>query len=332
MPAPLYWPPAASARSTPPRRTPAVSTGDGVAAALRAGAVVRDLEFVQFHPTVALARRAVPRAAAAGQRGGARRRRRPGRRRRHPRSWPASTSWPTSHHETSSQKRSCGGCARPAPSTSGSTAGRSAPRSGGSGSRPSTRPCRALGIDPVRDLIPVVPACHYASGGIRTDLAGRSSLPGSSRAGRRPAPACTARTGWRPTRCWRDWCSGAGSRRELVADLDEPATTAAPAEPEGESAVADDSARPRLQQIMSSHVGVLRDRAGLDAATAELAALTARTVATGATEVGRPATCSPWQSRCGRGPRARGDARGALAGRLPETRRCAVGRALGCPP
>ncbi len=29
----------------------------------------------------------------------------------------------------------------------------------------------SLGVDPVHDLIPVVPACHYASGGIRVDLA-----------------------------------------------------------------------------------------------------------------------------------------------------------------
>ena len=38
--------------------------------------------------------------------------------------------------------------------------------------------CRAHGIDPVTELIPVAPACHYASGGVATDLHGRSSVPG----------------------------------------------------------------------------------------------------------------------------------------------------------
>ena len=62
---------------------PAVSTGDGVALALRAGAVVTDVEFVQFHPTVVRHRRASTLgAAAAGLRGAARRGRLPGRRRR----------------------------------------------------------------------------------------------------------------------------------------------------------------------------------------------------------------------------------------------------------
>ena len=37
---------------------------------------------------------------------------------------------------------------------------------------------RSHGVDPVTELIPVAPACHYASGGIRTDLWGRSDLPG----------------------------------------------------------------------------------------------------------------------------------------------------------
>jgi len=36
--------------------------------------------------------------------------------------------------------------------------------------------CRGLGIDPMRDLIPVAPACHYLCGGIRVDAWGRSSI------------------------------------------------------------------------------------------------------------------------------------------------------------
>ena len=38
--------------------------------------------------------------------------------------------------------------------------------------------CRQAGVDPVPEPIPVVPAAHYASGGVRTDLHGRTSVPG----------------------------------------------------------------------------------------------------------------------------------------------------------
>jgi L-aspartate oxidase len=38
--------------------------------------------------------------------------------------------------------------------------------------------CIDHGINPDHDLIPVAPAAHYASGGVRVDLAGRSSVPG----------------------------------------------------------------------------------------------------------------------------------------------------------
>jgi L-aspartate oxidase len=38
--------------------------------------------------------------------------------------------------------------------------------------------CRAHGIDPVTEPIPIAPAAHYASGGVRTDSRGRTTVPG----------------------------------------------------------------------------------------------------------------------------------------------------------
>jgi L-aspartate oxidase len=36
--------------------------------------------------------------------------------------------------------------------------------------------CKSIGIDPMKDMIPVVPACHYQCGGIKVDEMGRSSI------------------------------------------------------------------------------------------------------------------------------------------------------------
>ncbi len=36
--------------------------------------------------------------------------------------------------------------------------------------------CMSLGIDPMKDYIPIVPACHYMCGGIKVDTVGKSSI------------------------------------------------------------------------------------------------------------------------------------------------------------
>ncbi len=36
--------------------------------------------------------------------------------------------------------------------------------------------CKSIGIDPMKDMIPVTPACHYLCGGIKTDEMGRTSI------------------------------------------------------------------------------------------------------------------------------------------------------------
>ena len=46
-----------------------------------------------------------------------------------------------------------------------------------------TAACRAAGIDPTRQPIPVVPGAHYSCGGVATDVYGRTELPGLLAAG-----------------------------------------------------------------------------------------------------------------------------------------------------
>lgn len=251
---------------------PAVSTGDGVAAALRAGAVVRDLEFVQFHPTVAwLGPRShgqQPLVSEAVRGEGA---------------FlvdDAGTRFMQGQHELADL----------APRDVVAKAILRRMRETGAehvwldGRHFGSEKWRvrfptiystltSLGIDPARDLIPVVPACHYASGGIRTDLHGLSTVDGLYACGE---AACTGVHGANRLAS-NSLLEGLVFGRRIAATIVERlAVGGSPGEPVAAAAVAglvDDSVRPQLQRVMSADAGVLRDLKGLDAADRGLAEL-----------------------------------------------------------
>ena len=259
---------------------PSVSTGDGVAAALRAGAVVRDLEFVQFHPTVTYlgpgAKGQQPLVSEAVRGEGAFLVDDAGRR------------FMQGRHELADlapRDVVAKAIVRRMAETGRDHVWLDARHFGAEKWRVRFPTILATllehGIDPVHDLIPVVPASHYASGGVWTDLTGASTVPGlfvcgesactgvhganrlASNSlleglvfGRRIADAVVARAG--------SDAATAGVVADGVAapDAVEP--------PLGAAAVVDGSARPRLQRLMSRHAGVLRDAKGLDEAEREL--------------------------------------------------------------
>ena len=154
---------------------PPVATGDGIALALRAGAEVSDLEFVQFHPTaLAVAPGpdgSVPLVTEAVRGEGGVLVQADGRplmagvhpdRDLAPRDVVA-LAITRYLHRTGQQHvgldaRGISGFATRFPTVAGA--------------------CRRAGVDPARDLIPVAPAAHYLCGGVCTDLAGRSTVPG----------------------------------------------------------------------------------------------------------------------------------------------------------
>ncbi|MEW1960582.1 L-aspartate oxidase [Kineococcus sp. NPDC059986] len=164
---------------------PAVATADGLAAAFRAGALVADLEFFQFHPTVAAV--ATPFLVSEAVRGeGAVLRDRTGRRfalDADPRGELAPRDVVARAIATAMAGQ--GGTPVLLDATGVSTAlGRPfAERFPGIAAL-----CAQAGLDPEHDPVPVTPAAHYWMGGIRTDAAGRTSLPGLWAAGE---VACT---------------------------------------------------------------------------------------------------------------------------------------------
>jgi L-aspartate oxidase len=256
---------------------PAVSTADGMALAIRAGARLRDLEFVQFHPTVMYlgpdSHGQQPLISEAVRGEGA-----------FLVDWEGDRLMQGVHELCDLAPRDV-------------VAKRIMQRMLETG-RPNMwldarhlgrefwerrfptilASCERYGIDPATDLIPVAPACHYASGGVHTDLVGRSSIPGLYATGE---VACSGVHGANRLAS-NSLLEGLVFSRRIaevlpgeLRDLAEPAPDA-----RSVGAIAG-SGRKELQETMGSRVGVLRSATGLGEALAvldKLAGVPAETV------------------------------------------------------
>ncbi|WP_329308646.1 L-aspartate oxidase [Streptomyces microflavus] len=253
---------------------PSVSTGDGVALALRAGAEVSDLEFVQFHPTVlflgADSEGQQPLVSEAVRGEGAHL------------VDAAGTRFMLGQHEL----------AELAPRDIVAKAITRQMHEHGTehmyldarhfGARMWEQrfptilaACRAHGIDPVTEPVPVAPAAHYASGGIRTDLRGRTTVPGLYACGE---VACTGVHGANRLAS-NSLLEGLVFAERIAADIAQtrpPRTEPAEAAGEGSDepvALLAPEARTAIQRTMTRGAGVLRSAASLATAAEELEAL-----------------------------------------------------------
>jgi L-aspartate oxidase len=248
---------------------PYVSTGDGVALALRAGADVADLEFVQFHPTVLwlgpLARGQQPLVSEAIRGEGAVLLDTHGERfmvgehplaELAPRDVVAKAIMRRMREEESEHvwldARGLGTdlLVQRFPTIINS--------------------CRQRGIDPVTDLIPVAPAQHYVSGGVRTDLDGRASIVGLYACGE---VACTGVHGANRLASNSLLEGLVFGRRIVQAVLDDHLPVHEPVAQPDTTMLLPHRIRRDLQQVMSTDAGVLRSAASLQDARRQLAGM-----------------------------------------------------------
>ena len=257
---------------------PAVATGDGIAMAYRAGAAIRDLEFVQFHPTglAAEGQETVLLVTEALRGEGAYLRNMAGERfmeRYDPQAELAARDVVVRAMVTEMRRERADYVYLDATHLDPEMLAKRFPTV--------TAGLAEHGFRLATDRIPVAPVCHYFIGGVVADVWGRTTVPGLYASGE------VSSTGVHGANrlASNSLLEGLVFSERVVRDLDryigglgEDVRRLRFALPEGQGGARDGvnaaEARRRLTSIMLRRVGVLRDEEDLRAALAELLLLT----------------------------------------------------------
>ena len=240
---------------------PAAVTGDGLALAARAGAELRDLEFVQFHPTVLWqesARGQCPLITEALRGAGAVLvdvAGRPVMAGRHPLGdlAPRDVVSSAMHQRMGSGDGPGDHLWLDATALGRAALERDFPTVAAL--------CRARGIDPVTEPIPVAPGAHYACGGIWADMDGRTSVPGLYAVGEAASTGVHGANRLASNSLTEALITGRRAGDLLGQDLPEPSASLR-LPPAGLGV--DPAVRPTLAAAMSRDAGVLRDHEDME--------------------------------------------------------------------
>ncbi len=237
---------------------PPQARGEGLAMAARAGAVLSDVEFVQFHPTaIAIGRDPAPLATEALRGEGAILVNGLDKRflaERHPLAElaPRDVVAEAVHREVIAGRGAYLDC-----------------RAAIGAHMPKIFPtvhaaCMSAGIDPTTDLIPVAPAAHYHMGGILTDANGRTTIDRLWACGEVASTGAHGANRLASNSLLEAVVFGARIADDIAGQM-----PFRDARRSVDSAIAmtprtgDDPARARLRQIMSTELGVIREREGI---------------------------------------------------------------------
>jgi L-aspartate oxidase len=136
--------------------------------------------------------------------------------------------------------------------------------------------CRARGLDPRREPIPVAPAAHYHMGGIAVDDTGRTSLPGLWACGEVTATGAHGANRLASNSLLEALVFGARVADDLRAGLPSGRTSRgrlAAGATSGLAAPGDAELTAAVRRLMWEKVGLVRDAAGLTYAVDELSRL-----------------------------------------------------------